>query len=409
MADSLISMLKTDEDSETPSDEKKGMSRLKLSILLIMLIYAGLALYSGSLLPLRLIKGTSMEPALHAGDVVLLKGVPLSDVRVGDIVAYDAPAAASGVSGGSKVILHRVVKTQVDGGVLVLNTKGDNSDIDPWSVKSSEFRGVQAIRIPFVGKPLLFLTSSMGILFLSISALITLLYFPAMMMFHMLVLRKPEITPALALAGGKSEPQSDSQVAVILAGVNRLATEQEQVQGSLVQLSESISFYATNLQSHTEVVQDLAEVTNMLKGVVENRGMEQQRRRSLMFAVMIVDDQEPFRRRARKILEMDGDFRVVAEAGDGSEALDMMERISPDLILMDVQMPVMNGFEATKRIQDQYPGVSIALISMESEQEYSRMASEIGAMAFLNKRDFSSATLRRAIDDADEAPEPEAA
>ena len=51
MADSLISMLKTDEDSETPSDEKKGMSRLKLSILLIMLIYAGLALYSGSLLP----------------------------------------------------------------------------------------------------------------------------------------------------------------------------------------------------------------------------------------------------------------------------------------------------------------------------------------------------------------------
>lgn len=128
-----------------------------------------------------------------------------------------------------------------------------------------------------------------------------------------------------------------------------------------------------------------------------------------MFAVMIVDDQEPFRRRARKILEMDGDFRVIAEASDGSEALDMMERVSPDLILMDVQMPVMNGFEATKRIQDQYPGVSIALISMESEQEYSRMASEIGAMAFLNKRDFSSATLRQAIDAADESPEPEAA
>ena len=151
MTDSLISILKTDEGSETPSDDKKGMSRLKLSILLIMLVYAGLALYSGSLLPLRLIKGTSMEPALHAGDVVLLKGVPLSDVRVGDIVAYDAPAAASGVSGGSKVILHRVVKTQVDGGALVLNTKGDNSDIDPWSVRASEFRGVQALRIRRAG------------------------------------------------------------------------------------------------------------------------------------------------------------------------------------------------------------------------------------------------------------------
>ena len=399
--------MKIDEDSVTLSDEKKkGMSRLKLLTLLAMLVYAGLALYSGSVLPLRLIKGTSMEPALRAGDVVLLKSVPLSDVRVDDIVAYDAPDAASGVSGGSKVILHRVIKTQVSDGALVLNTKGDNSDVDPWSVRASEFRGVQSLRIPLVGKPLLFLTSPKGILFLAISALITLLYFPAMMMFHLLVLRKPELTPALALEGGELEPQSGSQVAVILAGVNRLVTEQEQVQGSLLQLSESISFYATNLQSHTEVVQDLAEVTNMLRGVVENRGMEQQRRRSLMFAVMIVDDQEPFRRRARKILEMDGDFRVVAAAGDGSEALELMERVSPDLILMDVQLPVMNGFEATKRIQDQYPGVAIALISMESEQEYSRMASEIGAMAFLNKRDFSSATLRQAIDAANVSPEP---
>lgn len=112
-----------------------------------------------------------------------------------------------------------------------------------------------------------------------------------------------------------------------------------------------------------------------------------------MFQIMIVDDQEGFRRVAKKMLERNPDIRVIAEASDGYEAVALMNEISPDLILMDVQMPVLNGFEATRKILEQHPSAKVALTSMNEDSEYSRVAAEVGAVAFFRKRDLNAGAL----------------
>ncbi len=116
-----------------------------------------------------------------------------------------------------------------------------------------------------------------------------------------------------------------------------------------------------------------------------------------MFEVMLVDDQEPFRRLARSMLERDQEFRVVAEASSGVEALRLMERVSPDLVLMDVQMQPVNGFEAARLILGRYSKVKIVLTSMNADNEYVRLAREIGALAFIPKKDLRTSTLRQAL------------
>ena len=74
-----------------------------------------------------------------------------------------------------------------------------------------------------------------------------------------------------------------------------------------------------------------------------------------------------------------------------------MKDIKPDLVLMDIQMPNMNGFEATRRIRESYPGTKVALISMEADDEYNHMAQEIGAEGFIAKKDLSADSIRQAI------------
>ena len=84
---------------------------------------------------------------------------------------------------------------------------------------------------------------------------------------------------------------------------------------------------------------------------------------------MIVDDQDGMRQMMRKILEADGDFDVVCEAANGKEALELVECEALDLILMDVQMPHMDGFEATKQILAGHPDIGVAITSMNMDTQ----------------------------------------
>jgi two-component system response regulator DegU len=108
-----------------------------------------------------------------------------------------------------------------------------------------------------------------------------------------------------------------------------------------------------------------------------------------MFRLMLVDDQAPFREVIRKMLEETAEFQIIAEAEDGRMAVTMIDGLDPDLVLMDVQMPLLNGFEAARQILEKKPKMKIALASMDDESEYSRVAREIGAVAYFRKQELS--------------------
>ena len=112
-----------------------------------------------------------------------------------------------------------------------------------------------------------------------------------------------------------------------------------------------------------------------------------------MIRVMIVDDQEPMRRMVRKLLDGRKGFSVVAEAGNGDEALRIVDDIAPDLVLMDVQMPGMDGFETAAKLLECRPGLRVAMASMDGNSEYPKIALELGAIGFVKKSDLADDAL----------------
>ncbi|KRT70007.1 MAG: DNA-binding response regulator [candidate division NC10 bacterium CSP1-5] len=101
--------------------------------------------------------------------------------------------------------------------------------------------------------------------------------------------------------------------------------------------------------------------------------------------ILIVDDNEGVRNSLMRILEKDRGFRVVGEAGDGSEALELARTLSPDLILMDLAMPRVDGLEATRRIKAERPETKVIIITRYHEDAYRQAAAQSGADAFLAK------------------------
>ena len=115
------------------------------------------------------------------------------------------------------------------------------------------------------------------------------------------------------------------------------------------------------------------------------------------FSVLLVDDQPVFRNVARSVLERDGACEVIGEATDGMHALEMMGKLNPDIVVMDVQMGDMSGVEATRRILSRHPQANVVLTSMGSDSEYPTLAREIGARGFVPKRNLNVAMLRSLV------------
>jgi two-component system response regulator DegU len=113
--------------------------------------------------------------------------------------------------------------------------------------------------------------------------------------------------------------------------------------------------------------------------------------------VLVVDDQELFREIARSMFAATEEFRVIAEASDGFDALDAYRKMTPQLVLMDVQMARMNGLDATREILKTDPDASVILISMRPDPEYRRIAGELGAVGFIAKRDLAPEALREML------------
>jgi DNA-binding NarL/FixJ family response regulator len=112
--------------------------------------------------------------------------------------------------------------------------------------------------------------------------------------------------------------------------------------------------------------------------------------------VLIVDDQEPFRMAARMVVEATDGFDVVGEVETGESAVEAAEKVDPDLVLMDVNLPGINGLEATRQILGGSDRVVILLLSTYEEEEYGPRAAECGAAAYIPKSSFGPDRLAEA-------------
>ena len=109
--------------------------------------------------------------------------------------------------------------------------------------------------------------------------------------------------------------------------------------------------------------------------------------------VLIVDDQVPFREASRMVVEMTDGFEVAGEAANGEEAVELAERVEPDLVLMDVQMPGIDGLEATRRIMGLAEPPRVLVMSTHESGSYEEPALAAGAIGFLPKSSFSMDAL----------------
>ena len=106
--------------------------------------------------------------------------------------------------------------------------------------------------------------------------------------------------------------------------------------------------------------------------------------------VLIVDDHAVVRDGIQSVLELQNDIEVVGEAENGKEALAKVSELSPDIVIMDIMMPEMNGLEATKRIYEEYPRTRVVMLSQYDDEENILAAEQIGAHGFIPKRAASS-------------------
>jgi len=104
-----------------------------------------------------------------------------------------------------------------------------------------------------------------------------------------------------------------------------------------------------------------------------------------LIRIGIVGDNELFRSLLHSSLDRLPNLKVVAEAENGAEAIAMVEYLHPDVILMDISMPVLDGIEATRTISSRFPDTKVIILTMHSDQTYADTALQAGACRFLTK------------------------
>ena len=112
-----------------------------------------------------------------------------------------------------------------------------------------------------------------------------------------------------------------------------------------------------------------------------------------MIRLLLVDDQPQVRRGLEMRLRLEPDIQIVGEAGTGREALSMAQALSPDVVLMDVEMPEMDGIEATAALHATRSTSSVVILSLYDDPQTRRRAQAAGAVAFVEKRGATDSLL----------------
>lgn len=113
----------------------------------------------------------------------------------------------------------------------------------------------------------------------------------------------------------------------------------------------------------------------------------------LPMRVLIVDDHAVVRHGIRMVLEAEPDIEVVGEAGDGEDALALVASLRPDVVVMDIGLPTMNGIEATQRIRTRHPTVQVLGLTMHEDEAYVRRLLAAGAAGYVVKRAAATALV----------------
>jgi DNA-binding NarL/FixJ family response regulator len=114
------------------------------------------------------------------------------------------------------------------------------------------------------------------------------------------------------------------------------------------------------------------------------------------YRIAIIDDQTLIRNSLIIVLNRQDDIEIVGEAANGHEAINLVEKTRPDLILMDMRMPIMDGIEATKNILKKFPNIKVVALTTFEEDELIAGCLEAGAVGYLLK-DLTAEDLHKAI------------
>lgn len=118
---------------------------------------------------------------------------------------------------------------------------------------------------------------------------------------------------------------------------------------------------------------------------------------SNILKVIIADDHSMIREGLKQLLELDGDIQVIGEAGNGEECLELLKNIKPDVILLDINMPIMNGLKLLEVLRNsKYKNQKVLILTIHNEVEYLLKAVDIGVEGYVLK-DADSSILKKAI------------
>jgi len=102
--------------------------------------------------------------------------------------------------------------------------------------------------------------------------------------------------------------------------------------------------------------------------------------------ILTADDDQRFQAIVRRCLEENPDFSLVGQVADGEQAVRLARELQPDVVLMDISMPRLNGLEATRRIKTEQPNTKVVIVTMHDDEAYQKAAAENGADSFLCKK-----------------------
>lgn len=106
-----------------------------------------------------------------------------------------------------------------------------------------------------------------------------------------------------------------------------------------------------------------------------------------LYTIVLADDHMLFRQGVKRIIEENPDFKVIGEAGDGLALLALLKTCGPDLVILDISMPLLRGLEAARELKSTYPKVKILVLTMHRKKDFLHQAIEAGADGFMLKED----------------------